>query len=57
MATAGLGSHWTDAPLNPTVWGYYDYASGDDRPNAGTFRTFSQLFPFGHYYLGWADLA
>jgi hypothetical protein len=56
MATAGLGYHWKDAPLTPTAWAYYDYASGDDAPNAGTVHTFNHLFPFGHYYLGWLDL-
>ncbi len=55
MATAGLGYHFKDAPLNPTFWAYYDYASGDSSPNVGTAHTFNQLFPFGHYYLGWAD--
>jgi len=55
MATAGLGYHFKDAPLNPTFWAYYDYASGDNSPNVGRANTFNQLFPFGHYYLGWAD--
>ena len=55
MATAGLGYHFKDAPLNPTVWAYYDWASGDDDPNRGRYTTFNQLFPFGHYYLGWVD--
>lgn len=56
MATAGLGYHFKDAPLNPTFWAYYDYASGDESPNAGTVGTFNHLFPFGHQYMGWADL-
>lgn len=56
MATAGLGYHFKDTPLNPTVWAYYDYASGDDDPNSGRYTTFNQLFPFGHYYLGWIDV-
>lgn len=57
MLTTGLGMNFKKAPLNPTFWVYYDYASGDDSPNAGNnFTTFNQLFPFGHYYLGWADL-
>jgi hypothetical protein len=55
MATTGLGYHFKDAELNPTVWVYYDYASGDRNPNTGTYSTFNQLFPFGHYYLGWLD--
>lgn len=56
MATAGAGYHFEDAPLNPTFWLFYDYASGDSSPNSGNFNTFNQLFPFGHYYLGWIDL-
>jgi hypothetical protein len=53
--TAGVGRQLC-APLNPTVWLYYDFASGDQNPNAGDFHTFNQLFPFGHYYMGWLDL-
>ncbi len=56
MATAGLGRHWKDACWKPTAWLYYDFASGDADPNVGTDNTFNQLFPFGHYYLGWMDL-
>jgi hypothetical protein len=52
MATAGLGYHMKGVPWNPTIWGYYDYASGG---TGGTVNTFNQLFPFGHYYLGWID--
>lgn len=56
MATAGAGYHWEDLPLNPTFWLFYDYASGDGNPNDGQYHTFNQLFPFGHFYLGWIDL-
>ena len=52
MATAGLGYHLKGRPWNPTVWGYYDYASGG---TGNTVNTFHQMFPFGHYYLGWID--
>ncbi len=54
FATTGLGYCWADAPTKPTLWLYYDYASGDRSPNAGRSTTFNQLYPFGHYYLGWA---
>lgn len=56
MATAGVGRTFQKAPWTPTVWQYIDYASGDDNPTAGRVHTFNQLFAFGHYYLGWADL-
>ncbi|MGL4464614.1 MAG: alginate export family protein, partial [Planctomycetia bacterium] len=56
MATTGVGYNFKDAPMNPSVWLYYDYASGDDAPNLGSFNTFNHLFPFGHFYLGWTDL-
>jgi hypothetical protein len=54
-ATAGLGKTW-QATWSPTVWAYYDYASGDSDPNSGDAHTFNQMFPFGHYYMGWMDL-
>ena len=42
--------------MTPEIWGYYDYASGDNNPGAGDSRgTFQQLFPFGHYYFGAID--
>lgn len=35
----------------PTLWLYYDWASGDDSVNNG----WNQLFPLGHRYLGFMD--
>jgi hypothetical protein len=55
MGTAGVGYNFADAPWKPTVWAYYDYASGSNNPGTGTFSTFNQLFPFGHYYFGGID--
>ncbi len=52
---AGVGYHFAALPMNPQMWLRYDYASGDDNPNDGTYNTFNQLFPFGHYYLGFLD--
>ena len=54
--TGGLGYHFECLPMNPTVWAYYDYASGDHSPNSGSYNTFNQLFPFAHYYMGWVDV-
>jgi hypothetical protein len=64
-ATAGAGYWFKDAPLTPTFWLYYDYASGSQNlasvPRPAGFagpqgpHTFNQLFPFNHYY-DWMDL-
>lgn len=56
MATAGAGRNWKDKCLTPTLWFFYDYASGTNDPSSGTSHTFHQQFAFGHYYLGWTDL-
>jgi hypothetical protein len=56
FGTLGAGYNFHELPMNPTIWGYFDYASGDPDPNRNTFRTFNQLFPFGHYYFGFIDL-
>ncbi len=56
MFTGGAGYHFKDVAMNPTLWLYYDYASGDHSPNKGTDTTFNQLFGFGHLYLGGLDV-
>ena len=56
MATAGIGRSWKDHCYSPTLWLYYDYASGDNTPVTGDVNTFKQQFTFGHYYMGWMDL-
>ena len=54
---ADVGYQFSDCPWNPQFWVGYEYASGDPEPqNSGTRRTFNQMFPFGHYYFGFADL-
>lgn len=54
---ASGGYHFKDLPWEPQFWVGYDYASGDPDPqNSGTRRTFNQLFPFGHFYYGYADI-
>jgi hypothetical protein len=52
---SGAGYHFKGAPMNPQFWLRYDFASGDKNPGDGRYNTFNQLFPFGNYYLGWAD--
>jgi Alginate export len=56
MATGGVGWAFTEAPWQPQVWAYYDYASGTPGVGGtGQYSTFNQLFPFGHYYFGFLD--
>jgi hypothetical protein len=56
QSTTGVGYNFAQAPMNPTVWTYFDYATGSKNINAGQqFSTFNQLYPFGHYYFGWLD--
>jgi hypothetical protein len=57
MVAVGVGRRFASVRSTPTIWVYYDYATGDGDPNAGRFTTANQLYPFGHYYLGWADIA
>ncbi len=54
--TAGIGRDLTRIPMKPTLWLFFDWASGDSDLDDGTHGTFQQLSPRGHFYLGWADL-
>ena len=54
FCTCGIGrSLGTQLPWSPTVWLYYDYASGNNI--GGDFNQFNQLFPLAHKYLGFID--
>jgi len=50
--TLGLGRKLEDLPWNPTLWAYYDWASGSDEIGNG----YHHLFPLSHKYLGFMDL-
>jgi hypothetical protein len=55
--SVGGGYNFCQLPCTPTFWAYFDYASGDHHPDGqGTYGTFNQLFPFGHYYFGFLGL-
>jgi hypothetical protein len=53
-AATGIGYRFP-LPMNPQGWIRYDFASGDSRHTDGRSNTFNQLFPFGHYYMGFLD--
>lgn len=53
--TTGIGYDWKALPWSPNFWCYFDWASGDRDPLDGVNNTFSQLFPLGHFYLGFFD--
>ena len=54
FATVGLGRK-LNQPGNPTIWFYYDYASGESLVPGQDFNAFNQLFPLAHKYLGFID--
>jgi hypothetical protein len=53
--TEGVGYNFSKMPWNPTVWAYFDYATGSRTVGSGQMSTFNQLYPFGHYYYGGID--
>lgn len=54
FATAGVGRKLGSVlPWSPTLWCYYDYASGNTP--GGDFNRFNQLFPLAHKYFGFID--
>ena len=55
FVTAGIGRKFKDLAWTPSLWFYYDFASGDDPSTPETFERFNQLFPLGHKYLGFID--
>lgn len=54
FATVGGGRKFDRCDWKPTLWFYYDYASGGAARGAGT--GFNHLFPLAHKYLGFMDL-
>ena len=58
FATIGMGHKFETDYLSPTIWCYYDYASGEDdftqvsRGDGG----YDHLFPLAHKYNGYIDL-
>ncbi len=56
MSTTGAGYFWQQAAWSPSLWAYFDYASGTHNPGSSSYNTFNQLFAFGHNYLGGMDV-
>ena len=54
MLTAKVGYQFNNTTMTPNVFVAYDYASGGSSDDKKV-KTFSQLFPLGHAYLGWID--
>lgn len=52
FCTCGIGKK-IDVEWDPTIWFYYDYASGNTV--SGDFNRYNQLFPLAHKYLGFID--
>ncbi len=51
----GVGYTFSNAAWKPRIGYQYAFASGDDRPGAGSAKTFSQLYPTGHARMGYID--
>jgi hypothetical protein len=54
MLTGLLGYRLPDVSVKPRVFVGYDYASGGN-PTGARMKTFNQLFPESHAYLGYMD--
>lgn len=55
--TLGLGYTMECHCWKPTLWAYYDWASGNDDPTDDSkVNTFNQYYPLGHKYLGFMDI-
>lgn len=55
FGTFGVGRKLKKTGWKPTLWFYYDVATGDDPTTADTFERGNQLFPLAHKYLGFID--
>ena len=52
---AGTLGYTFEMPWTPRLGVEYTFASGDRRPGDSKHNTFDPLFPFGHYFQGFAD--
>jgi hypothetical protein len=56
MASIEAGYTFVNVGMTPRLEFGFDYASGDNNPGDGRLRTFNQLFPLGHAFLGFIDV-
>ena len=56
MITAETTYTFADTKWTPWVTLGAGYASGDDDPNDNDVETFNQVYPFGHFFLGFIDV-
>lgn len=52
----GVGYQFESVRTTPTLWMYYDWASGDADPTDRRRGTFNQILPQTHIFLGWSDI-
>lgn len=55
FVTTGLGHQWTGTRWMPTLWAYYDWASGSRTYGSGPDNTFAQQYGLTHAFLGQID--
>ncbi len=55
FGTFGVGRKFSNRRWKPTLWFYYDVATGDQAETLDTFERNNDLFPLGHKYLGFVD--
>lgn len=55
FVVVGLGHTWTEWRWKPSLWCYWDWASGDRSPTDGENNTFYQYYGLVHAYLGLID--
>jgi Alginate export len=53
--TGGLGNTMQSLPWEPSLWVYYDWASGSRNLNSGESNTFHQHYGLVHAYIGQID--
>jgi hypothetical protein len=53
---AEVGYTFKNVPWTPRIGYAYSFASGDDKPNQGSSKTFDHLYPTGHAHNGYMDI-